>query len=625
MSADAPGSLRRLLVIDDAAEIHADFRKILMPAERSPSLAAAKAALFGVEGVPARAEPRPRFALDSALQGEEGVALARAARMDGAPYEVAFVDMRMPPGWDGMETIGQLWLADPQIQVVICTAYSDHSLDSLGERFGQSDKLLVLKKPFEAAELVQLASTLSEKWRTERRVERKVADLEHGLRHDRLTGLPNRMLLTQRLEACIARRRHDPELRYAVLYLDCDGFKLVNDSLGHDLGDQLLIEIADRLRQNLRATDLVSQANSIPSRVGGDEFLVLIEDLRDERDSAIVAQRLIDQLGRPYEIEGHRLSVSFSIGIATCDRPYENAGEIVRDADTAMYRGKAEGGSSYAIFDEAMHEEVKERLALLGRLREAVRDQAITLHFQPIVRLADSRLAGFEALARWNHPERGPVAPDQFIALAEETGLIKPLGASVMRKACEQLAAWRRLHPEAARGLRMSVNVSRKQLADGDLATLIERTLEENALEPESLVVEITESLFMHGFEGAARPLRRLQELGLEIHLDDFGTGYSSLIHLYRLPMAALKIDRAFVAGAGAERSQQRVLEAIVTIARTFGMTLIGEGIETVEQLNLLRHLGVDLGQGYLFGRPTTAEAAERLLAANAVLVPVGS
>jgi diguanylate cyclase (GGDEF)-like protein len=627
-TADAP---RRILVVDDTEAIHEDFRKILVSPERASSLAAAKSALFGPDATRAPARVATQFVVSTAFQGREAVAMAEAARAVHEPYQVAFVDMRMPPGWDGAETIEQLWAIDRDIQVVVCTAYSDDSLELLGNRFSNSDKLLILKKPFDAVEVLQLSLTLSEKWLGERRVESKVTglesdlqgkviQLEHDLRHDRLTGLPNRFPLVQRLEECIKRYERDRSRRYAVMYLDCDGFKLINDGFGHELGDLLLIQIAQRLRDSLRSTDLVSQA-SIPSRVAGDAFLVLLEDLRDERESAVVAERLLEMLNRPYELAGTTLSMTMSIGIATCDRPDASAGEIIRDADTAMHRAKTEGGGHYTIFNVAMHAEVMARLSLVGQLREAVRDDAITLAYQPIVRLSDGQLIGFEALARWHHPERGSVSPAIFIVLAEETGLIQTLGCSVLRKACSQLAAWRLRHPEAARGLRMSVNVSRRQLSSPNLADLVVETLEETGLDAGSLVLEITEGALLTDFDSAAAALEKLRALGLGLHMDDFGTGYSSLSHLHRLPMTALKIDQTFVAAADTPSSQQ-ILAAIVSIGRALGLTLVAEGIETEGQLAILRGLGVEDGQGYFFARPMGAEEAERFLVAGHALPP---
>ena len=630
MTAEAADAPRRILVVDDTEGIHDDFRKILVSPERASSLSAAKSALFGPDATPSPVRVATQFVVSTAFQGREAVAMAEAARATHEPYQVAFVDMRMPPGWDGAETIEQLWAIDRDVQVVVCTAYSDDSLELLGDRFRNSDKLLVLKKPFDAVEVLQLALTLSEKWLGERRVESKVTglesdlqgkviQLEHDLRHDRLTGLPNRFPLVQRLEECIKRYERDPSRRYAVMYLDCDGFKLVNDGFGHEIGDLLLIQIAQRLRDSLRSTDLVSQA-SIPSRVAGDAFLVLLEDLRDERESALVAERLLEMLNRPYELAGTTLSMTMSIGIATCDRTDASASEIIRDADTAMHRAKIEGGGHYTIFNVAMHAEVVARLSLVGQLREAVRDDAITIAYQPIVRLNDLRLVGFEALARWHHSERGFVSPAVFIALAEETGLIQALGCSVLRKACSQLAAWRLRHPGAS-GLRMSVNVSRRQLSSPNLADFVVETLEQTGLDSGSLVLEITEGALLSDFDSAAAALEKLRALGLELHMDDFGTGYSSLSQLHRLPMGALKIDQTFVAAADTPSSQQ-ILAAIVSIGRALGLTLVAEGIETEGQLAILRGLGVEHGQGYLFARPMAAEEAERFLLAGDGLAP---
>jgi diguanylate cyclase (GGDEF)-like protein len=613
VAASSLPTVRRILVIDDTPEIHEDFRKVLRGSAGSESLAATKAALFGGDA-PSAAPPRPGFEIHSALQGQEGVAMANAARAAGSPYHVAFVDMRMPPGWDGLATIEALWAVDRDIQVVICTAYSDHALDNLAERFASSDRLLVLKKPFESAEILQLATTLSEKWAVERQVERRVASLEHDVRHDRLTGLPNRLLLSQRLEGCMKRRQRQPELHFALLYLDCDGFKMINDSLGHEVGDQLLVAIAERLQDSLRAYDLVAQS-AVPSRIGGDEFLVLLENLRAVQDSALVAQRLLDGINQPFVIDGNTVTVTVSLGIATSDGGYAATAAMIRDADTAMYRAKAEGGGRYALFDREMHRDVRERFELIGGLRSAVRDERITLHYQPIVRLADQVLVGFEALARWQHPTRGAVPPAQFIPLAEEIGLIGPLGASVLGQACRQLADWRERYPARARDLRVSVNLSPRQLAMSDLTAGIVSTLDASAVEPGSLVLEVTEGVLMQPGSASVQVLDRLKALGVVLHMDDFGAGYSSLMHLCHLPIAALKIDRAFVAGAGENETHRLILEAIVSIGHGLGLTLIGEGIETPEQLALLQRLGVQLGQGYLLGRPVPAEEAERLLA----------
>ncbi len=628
-TADAPVP-RRILVIDDNEAIHEDFRKILAPPARSPALSAAKAALFGTAANNPPAEARPEFELDTALQGQAGVEKARAALERGEPYQVAFVDMRMPPGWDGLTTIKHLWRADAAVQTVICTAHSDYSLEQITDELGVSDRLLMLKKPFDPVEILQLATALSEKWRAqraaalkldelERMVQARTAEIEHAMLHDRLTGLPNRTLIVTHLETCIQRRRRNPNYKFAVLFLDFDRFKLINDSLGHETGDLLLIEISDRLRNSLRATDQICH-QSTPSRLGGDEFVVLLDDLREEHDAARVAERLLDVLIEPHEIEGQKLHATASIGIATSDRNYERAGDMLRDADTAMYRAKAGGRNRYVMFDRHMHEQVMARLSLETELRKAVREDGLGLHYQPIVRLSDGSLSGFEALVRWSHPTQGPVPAAELIAVAEDTGLIQPLSISLLRIACRQLRAWH-ARVGGAEQLLMSVNLSRKQLIDPDLVGKIARTLRDADLPPGSLILEITESTVIDDKDAALAVFEQLKELGVWLHLDDFGTGYSSLSCLYQLPLSGLKIDRAFIQDICRRGAHAVVLRSIVQIARAFNLQVIAEGVETTEQFALLRELDIDYAQGYLFGKPAAAEDVEHLVAEPKLVV----
>jgi diguanylate cyclase len=625
MTASPERSARRILVIDDNEDIHADFRKILAAPERSDSYAAAKAALFGAADDAASPSSDLDIQVDSATQGQEGVAKAAEALRAGTPYHVAFVDMRMPPGWDGLKTIQQLWAIDPSVEVVICTAYSDHSLEALGPELGNTNKLLVLKKPFDNVEIRQLARTLSEKWVAERAaalrlndleqiVHERTATIEHAALHDRLTGLANRALLLQRLERCLQVSRRAPQKKFAVLFLDFDRFKLINDSFGHAIGDQVLKEIAERLRASMRDVDLMCDA-STPSRLGGDEFIVLLEDLRETRDAVRVAQRLLDALATPHRIDGQDVCITASIGIATSDRDYQKADEVIRDADTAMYRAKAEGRARYVVFDRAMHAEVMNRLSVENRLRAAVQADRITLHYQPVVRLRDGRLVGFEALVRWTDPEHGPMPASKIIEMAEDSGLIVPMGLAILRQACRQLCSWQEQF-ETARAITMSVNLSPRQLATPDLVGSVGRILTETGVLPTSLVLEITETALLSGFESAQEIFTALRRMGIGLHLDDFGTGYSSLGCLHRLPLTAIKIDRAFTQEINVRPAQMRVLEAIVAIARALQLEVTVEGIETAEQLDTLRGLAVDHGQGYYFGKPAPPERAAELLQA---------
>ncbi len=623
MKVETDACERRILVIDDTESIHADFQKILGPqGNGNRGLAAAKAALFG--SPVCSTNKKYHFSISSATQGRQGVELATAARQRNEPYQVAFVDMRMPPGWDGMTTLQHLWEIDPDLQIVICTAYSDFALDQLPNELNADGRLLVLKKPFEPVEVLHLAATLSSKWHVERAatielehlehlVQQRTADIEHAALHDRLTGLPNRTLLHERISRCIARRLRNASSKFALLFLDFDRFKLINDSFGHEVGDQLLVEISNRLRSAIRQVDTVS-FGPLAARHGGDEFTILLEELQSESDAARVAQRILGVLSEPYSLQGQRVYSTVSVGIATSDRGYETPDEIIRDADTAMYRAKAAGRGRYVMFDRAMHEEAVQRLSMESALRQAIREETIELHYQPIMRLEDGALSGFEALLRFQHPERGPVPPSEIISIAEETGLIQPLSMCVLKKACDQLADWRSRFPDS-HDLLMSVNFSRKQLIDPDLIARITATVERSGIPPAALVLEITESTLMEDGPGAQRVFEQLKQLGIWLYLDDFGTGYSSLGCIYSIPLNGLKIDRGFIQGVSRQPGHVEVFEAIVSIARAFNLRIVAEGVETTEQYQLLRKLQVDYGQGYLFGKAVPAAAAERLLA----------
>ncbi len=618
----APPSVRRVLVVDDNPAIHADVNKILRPSRAPESYQRAKALVLGGPASP-EPSPRPVFDVESAHQGQDGLALANQACGQDQPFMVAFVDMRMPPGWDGLTTIRRLWEADPRLQVVVCTAYSDQSLNEVGGQLGPSDKLVILKKPFDTAEVLQLAATLSEKWiaeraaevrvdQLERAVEERTAEIQHALLHDRLTGLPNRLLMHGRLEACIARRQRDPNQRFALLYLDFDRFKIINDSLGHEVGDDLLVAIADRLRNCLRRSDGLCRTGTA-SRIGGDEFLILLDSLVRDSDAALVAQRLLSILGEPYVVGEHTLHVTTSIGIAASAQDYREPGDMIRDADTAMYRAKAAGQGRYEMFDAQMHRQVTARMALEQGLRQAIRDCTPDLHYQPIVRLADGQVCAFEALLRWSHPQQGPVPAAELVSLAEDTGLIQPLSLLLLRKACAQLRDWQTRYG-AARPLSMSVNLSRRQLIDPDLVSKIAEIVQASGIQPGSLALEITESTALSDGEHACEIFRALRELGIWLHLDDFGTGYSSLSCLYRIPLSGLKIDRSFIQNVCARPAHRVVLESIVRIARAFDLQIIAEGIETTEQFAMVRELGIDHAQGYLFGRPMPAASVPALL-----------
>jgi diguanylate cyclase (GGDEF)-like protein len=533
--------------------------------------------------------------------------------------------MRMPPGWDGLQTIQRLWEADPQLEVVICTAYSDYSWEEILQKLGMTDRLLILKKPFDPAEVSQLAASLSEKWtlkkqaamklaEMERMVQERTNDLAHAAMHDKLTGLPNRALLRDRLTQAIERRKRNPDFNFALLFLDFDRFKLVNDSLGHTVGDKLLVAIADRLSKSLRSTDSVGRPDSsLPARLGGDEFVILAEDLTSERDAATLAERLLAVLAQPYELNGHSIVSTASIGITTSALGYDNSDDVVRDADTAMYHAKANGKARYVMFNRQMHEEIRRRLELETDLRLAIERGEMVLDYQPIVTLNTGSLHGFEALVRWQHPQRGRIMPNDFIPCCEETGLIVPLGYWVLTEACRQLKSWQdrfRHHAD----LVMSVNMSARQLLAPGLSTRVAQIIAESKVRPSSVILEITETAMIRNAETSIPVLRQLRELGVSLHMDDFGTGYSSLSCLHRLPLSGLKIDRSFVNSMTERRDYAAIVHAIVALARNLGITLVAEGIESPEQVAMLQAMDCDTAQGYLFSKPLSVSDAESCL-----------
>jgi diguanylate cyclase (GGDEF)-like protein/PAS domain S-box-containing protein len=441
---------------------------------------------------------------------------------------------------------------------------------------------------------------------------RKLAEkrLQHDAFHDSLTGLPNRALFLDRLSMVIAHARRRGGHPYSVLFLDLDRFKNVNDSLGHHVGDELLVAVARRLESLLRPGDTVA-------RLGGDEFAILLDDVADGTQATRVAQRVNRELAEPFNLRGHEVFATMSLGIAlgaSCD--YERPEDVLRDADTAMYRAKAAGKDRHALFDRHMHDRAVALLQLENDLRRAIEREEFEVHYQPIVSLTTGELEAFEALLRWNHPVRGLLQPESFIAIAEDTGLIVPIGWWVLREACRQLAEWQSLY-RPDRPVPVSVNLSGKQFMQVDLIKRLKKILRETQVQTGSLHLEMTESTIMDHGEAALAKLSQLRDLGVKLYIDDFGTGYSSLSYLHRLPMDALKIDRSFISYTGDSGGRSEIVHTIVTLARTLGMGVAAEGLETAEQVSRLRGLSCQYGQGYFFSRPIDSSAASGLIAGH--------
>ena len=619
--------IHRILVIDDNPSIHDDYRKILA-GHAAGKVSAAEAALFGEQ--PSAVE-RPTFDVDSAMQGRDGVERARAALTEGRPYSVAFVDMRMPPGWDGVETIEHLWAVDPEIQVVVCSAYTDYDWLELLTRLGHSDKLIVVKKPFEPIEILQCASALSRKWANARALrqhveslERVVTDRTRGLEaanrklrhlasHDSLTGLPNRLLLDDRISQTIAqadRQGHE----FAILVIDLDRFKVVNDSLGHRAGDELLREVAQRLKSAVRTVDTTA-------RLGGDEFVILLGPPITESEAYAVAHRVIELMEPSMRLLGLDVHTSPSIGMAFYPHDGRTADTLLARADAAMYTAKERGRNNVQRYAVGMSAGTQDRVRLESELHEALHGGQFELLYQPKVDTASGRINSAEALIRWRHPERGLLLPADFIGIADDCGLLDDIGEWVLHEACRQAKAWQ---DEGLPRLRVAVNLAPSQFRLTNLVDQIRRALDAVQLDPQLLEVELTESAVMSDAEESILILEAISSMGVLVSVDDFGTGYSSMSYLRRFPIDKLKIDRCFVEEMTRRSEDASIVRAIISLAHSLRLKVIAEGVETPEQLALLADLGCDQYQGFFFSPAVAADQFTALVRQSQANRPAG-
>jgi diguanylate cyclase (GGDEF)-like protein len=449
----------------------------------------------------------------------------------------------------------------------------------------------------------ELNRHIAEQERIGAQLEESKDHFRHAAFHDALTNLPNRALLAENLKFVMERAKQSEDYQFAVLFLDLDRFKNVNDSLGHTIGDQLLIAMARRLESCIREVDMVA-------RLGGDEFAILLDGIPNSGEATNMAKRIQEKLESPFNLSGHEVFTTTSIGVALSSTGYDHPENMLRDADTAMYRAKAQGKARYEVFDKGMHARAVYLLQMENDLRRALDREELRVYYQPIVSLDNGQLAGFEALIRWQHPERGFINPVDFISLAEDTGMIAPIGLWILKRACQQLAKWQWSSP-AHRQLFMSVNLSGKQVAEPNLVGQIQQILEETHVDARHLKLEITESVVMENAELAAQFFKRLKALGVQLSIDDFGTGYSSLGYLHRFPLDTLKIDRSFVGRIGEAADDIEIVRTIVSLADNMGMEVVAEGVETLGQLTQLRKLNCKYGQGYLFSRPADAASVD--------------
>ena len=604
----------RVLVVDDEPEIRDAYKQILCDTEVNLEMTGfheLRSRLFRKNPIEALRQAATRatsFETVFCQQATEAVAAVKEALARNEPFAVAFIDMRMPPGPDGVWAATQIRELDPALEIVICTAYSDADPGEIGGYVPPEDKLSYLQKPFHPHEIRQMTIALGSKWRAERRIVRLAY-------FDTLTGLPNREQSRNRLVGALQSAK-DRNGLLAVLYLDLDNFKRVNDTLGHAVGDQLLCVVADRLRSSLRyggesnAGGGANRPGDI-ARLGGDEFMVLLPNLRNTVDAGGVAERLILSLRQPIQVASNSLVVTPSVGIALFPQDGTDAETLLRNADLAMYFAKRRTPGTFAFFDVSMNASALHRFTIEEQLRGALEREEFSLQYQPQFDVRTGTISGVEALLRWTNAELGAVSPLEFIPVAEETGLILAIGRWVLRAACQQAQAWR---TEGLPVQRMAVNVSGRQFALAEYPQEVAEILRETGLDPAVLELEITESVVMSDEAWAEKAIKELKALGISLAIDDFGTGYSSFGRLRHFEVDRLKIDRSFVTSISDHSDDRAIAAAIIAMSRSLHINVTAEGVENYPQLAFLQEQECQDAQGFLLSRPLQADAARELL-----------
>jgi diguanylate cyclase (GGDEF)-like protein len=604
----------RVLIADDEAEVRDAYRQILLDTDMSSETAVfhnLRERLFNKNASDQLARKLSAgdttFAAVFCEGAEAAVAAVRNALSADDPFAVAFLDMRMPPGPDGVWAAARIRELDPAIEIVVCTAYSDIDPRDIGGMVPPEEKLSYLQKPFHPHEIRQMTISLASKWRSEHRIV-KLAYF------DALTGLPNREQSRNRLNSALAAAKQHQRM-LAVLYLDLDNFKRVNDTLGHAVGDELLCQVASRLRTSLRADETVDDLPNVRSshiaRLGGDEFIVIPPNIRSAEDAAAVANRLIAELQEPMRLALHTLVITPSVGVAMFPADGVEVDTLLRNADLAMYFAKRKGPGMFAFFDVSMNDAALHRFTLEAKLRGALERGEFTLHYQPQFDIRTGGVSGMEALLRWTNDELGVVQPAEFIPVAEETGLILSIGEWVLRSACAQAKAW---VEEGLPVARMAVNVSGQQFVLKEFPRLVAAILKESGIEPSMLELEITESVVMKDEAWAEQALAQLKELGVMLAIDDFGTGYSSFGRLRNFAVDRLKIDRSFMTSLIDCGDDRAIAAAIIAMSRSLRINVTAEGVESFPQLLFLQEHDCHEAQGFLFSRALPAADAHKLL-----------
>lgn len=726
----------RILIIDDNPNIHQDVIKVLTVTHKnSDAFNELDEAIFGKKASDAGEDYLPEFIFETASQGQEGVAKIKQATKKGRPYALAFVDIRMPPGWDGIETIKHIWEIDPNIQVIICTAFSDYNWKETIDKLGMSDNFLILKKPFDNIAVRQLACALTQKWllakdskmHTEslnRTVKEQTKSLEHTLSvlcatlksttagvlvvdlqgkaidynqhfvnlfdipkslleyndekllhefilnkvedsdaylkqlnimhkevdnsnkqticlnngkiyecssephrlneltvgqvfsfrditervsmnqklehqasHDGLTNLPNRLLLHDRIEQSIASAARNNTF-FSILFIDLDRFKLVNDSLGHEFGDQLLCMVAARLSSLVRKEDTIA-------RIGGDEFVMFLPGMAKNTGILTLAHKIITSFQQPFNIDRQDITITSSIGISLYPSNGKTVSKLLKNAELAMYRAKEQGGNQFRFYTGALNQQSNKKLTLEIDLRIAIEKNQFFLVYQPQLDITNQRFLAVEALIRWQHPDNGLILPLAFIPVAEESGLIIPIGEWVIRESCRQINAWR---DAGLPYISIAVNVAAKQLKQDDFDKIIAKILKEYKIPAEYIGIEITENVIISHVD-VINMINKLRKLGLKIILDDFGTGNSSLNYLTQINIDRLKIDRSFIKNISKSRTDEVIIEAVIAMAKNLQFKVLAEGVDTQTQVDFLKSKSCDEVQGFFYSKPLLPDA----------------
>jgi len=608
-------NLIRVLVADDEAKIRDAYREVF----EDPKVASSRTVIEDLRAkllktssadrhAAADHAGRARFEVVFCGGAEAAVAATQEASAANRPFAMVFLDMRMPPGPDGLWAAFRIRAIAPEIEIVLCTAYSDVDPAEIAVQLPPADKLFYIEKPFHPFEVRQMATALGSKWRAER-------DLRLLAYFDTLTGLPNRESFRRRLVGLLDTAQSSGR-PLGMLYIDLDNFKRINDTLGHSSGDELLCVVAERLRACLRPSDDAARTALVPgrtllARLGGDEFAVILPILNDPADAGVIAQRVIHALMLPLRLGTHEILVTPSVGIAMSQTDGISADELSRHADLAMYFAKRKGPGQFAFYDATMSAGALQRLTLETKLRAALDAGEFSLQYQPQFDLHTGLISGVEALLRWTNADLGAVPPAEFVPIAEATGMILPIGEWVLRSACAQQREW---ETEGLLPVRMAVNVSAIQFTHAEFTEMVASVIRDTGMNPASLELEITESTIMSDEQRSAETLAALKALGVSLSIDDFGTGYSNLARLRELPVDRLKIDRSFVSHIATRSDDRTIVEAIVAMAKKLELDVVAEGVEDFQQLLQLQEQKCHLAQGYLLSRPLSASDMQKFL-----------